>query len=366
MRIRIEKILKNTFLKIFKFFISEKELTASDIDHSRVRKILVISRHRMGDMICILPMIDSLRSFYTQSKLILLTNSNSRYKELFGDHGPFDLIKYYDNGVENFFYVVKEIKDMRPDMVIVPSPVAFSATNHLVAYFSAAKYRTGVRSRDYEINPAEYLLNIKSDFLWDIKKVHQIERNLDLIRQAGIDVTHKNVKINLQNEALIFAERFFKQNFPDVERLVIGVHPGARKYSNVWDAENFAELMSMFNDNFKPYFYISEGPDDLEYVSKLETILNKRNIPYVKYKGELAYNIALISKLSLFITNDTGIMHIVSGLNTPMVALFGETHAWQWGPLGNRKVSVQSPNGRINNISPSQVYETSLRLIYVD
>ncbi|MCX7877753.1 MAG: glycosyltransferase family 9 protein [Ignavibacteria bacterium] len=360
---RIEKSLKQIFLKIFKIFIPQSKLKPETINHNDIKKILVIFRHRMGDMVCTFPMINSLRKFYPGSKIILLTNSSSRYNELFNDTGYADIVKYYDKGIENFFYIIKEIKDMGIDMAIVPSPVAFSATNHLAAYLSGAKYRVGVRSRDYEKNPAEYLLNIKSDFLWDIKKVHQIERNLDVIRQAGTDVTEKRIKLNLPYEAFVFAEEFYAKNFPDSRRKVIGFHPGARKDANVWPSENFAELIFLMNERFNPYFYISEGPEDEVYISRLEKIIKEKNINYTKYKGELINNLAVISKLSLFITNDTGIMHLASGLKTPQIALFGETYAWQWGPLGEKKVSIQSGNGKIKNITPDVVYETCLTLL---
>ena len=78
---------------------------------------------------------------------------------------------------------MKTLRDKRIDLAIVPSSVIFSATNHLIAYYSQAKFRVGVRSKDFEPNKIGYTLNIKNDFLWDSKKVHQIERNLDVIRQ---------------------------------------------------------------------------------------------------------------------------------------------------------------------------------------
>jgi heptosyltransferase-2 len=362
-----EKVFGYAALKILKGFVLENDINPSEIDHGSVKNILLVVRHQMGDMLCTLPMMRSIRNFYPDSHIILVTKRSTSFEMVFKDNNsPVNEVKYFESGFENFINLVKELRDIKIDLSIIPSTVSFSATNHLIAYYSKARYRAGVRSKDYELNRIGYTLNIKNDFLWELNKVHQIERNLDIIRQLSITPSEKTISLSLNEENLEFAEKFFRNNFPDKNRIVIGFHPGAGKEQNIWPAEKFSELAVMLLERLNPYFLISEGPSDTKYTSVLETLLKKQNgLEYTKLRSELANNMAILARLNLFVTNDTGIMHLCSGFQTPVIALFGPTSASEWGVIGGNKVSIQSKDENIKNIDTMTVFETCLRLISV-
>lgn len=364
-----EKILRNIAIGVFKGFVIEKDITFSPDDLNSIKNILLIVRHQMGDFLCTLPMMHSLRKKYPSAEINLVSKSSAFAKEILNScrNNPVDNIYYYENGFENFVNLVKIVKDKNPILAVVPSPVDFSSTNHLIAYYSGAKYRAGVRSKDYEKNRIGNILNIKSDFLWDTKKVHQIERNLDVIRQLGIETEVNGIKLKLNENKINFADDFFRNNFPESSKPVIGLHTGAAKEHNVWNYEKFAGLMNLLHLKTGAYFYLSEGPDDKKYADALTHHLQKNfpEIKYSKYRGELTNNAAIISKSTLFISNDTGIMHLASGLDIPVIGLFGPTNAYEWGPVGSKKVSLQAAGGNIDKIEISGVYETVIKLLNV-
>jgi ADP-heptose:LPS heptosyltransferase len=352
--------------KLYKGFVVEKDIDPDYIDHTKIRAVLVILRHRMGDMICALPMLHSLRKNYPKAKIVLLTNNTSGFDEIFrGVKAPVDEVLYYSNGLEQYFSTLKLLQAERFDLAVIPSTVVFSGTNHMFAYHSHAGIRAGVRSKDFDKNPMAYLLNLKNDFDWGIKKVHQIERNLDIIRQIKVNPAENTVKLELSSESISYAGRFFETNFPDKAKKVIGFHPGAGKETNVWPAENFAELVMMLKSKFDPYFFISEGPQDMKFTSRLRNMLIEKYSmkDAVFHNGKLMDNAAIIERLNLFITNDTGIMHIASGLKTPVIALFGEPNAYEWGPAGENKYSIQSPNGKITGTSCNSVFSLAEKLL---
>lgn len=364
-----EKILRNIAIGVFKGFVLEKDITLSSEDFSRIKSILIIVRHQMGDFLCTLPMMQSIRKRFPEAEINLISKSSAFAKEILSSckNSPADNIYYYEKGFENFVNLVKEIKDKNPELAIVPSPVDFSSTNHLLAYYSGALYRAGVRSKDYEINRIGYVLNIKSDFLWDTKKVHQIERNLDVIRQLGIEPGVNKIELELTDEKVLFAEDYFKNNFPVTNKPVIGLHTGAAKEQNVWSYEKFAALINMLYLKTGAGFYLSEGPADKKYADRLTALLQKDHpeIKFSRYCGDLMNNAAIISKTSLFISNDTGIMHLASGFKVPVIGLFGPTRAFEWGPVGSNKVSIQAKGNNVNNIEINSIYETCLRQLNV-
>ncbi len=362
-----EKSLGIAAVKIFSGFVVEKDVDPSVIDHSKIKNILIIIRHQMGDMLCAVPMMRSIREFYPEADITLVTKQSTMFSEIFDEeNSPVNKVLLYEHGFENFINLVKQLRDKNFDLAIVPSSVDFSATNHLLAYYSNSVYKVGVRSKDFDANRISYVLNIKNDFLWDSRKVHQIERNLDVIRQISIPQPEKTIRLTVSSKHIEFANAFVKANFPDSGRIVVGLHPGAGKKQNIWPAERFAELGGMLNVSFKPYFLITEGPNDRQYVEDLERLLsNKYGISCVKLKDSLGNCMAVIKNTGLFISNDTGIMHLASGLGIPTIALFGPTKAEEWGPIGEKMISIQSADGRIESITAPKVYETCKAILGV-
>ena len=361
-----DKLFGAIGIKLLKGFVLEKNIDPGSIDHSSVKNILVVLRHQMGDMLCATPMLRTLKAFYADSKLILVTKKSTRYEEIFtGVNSIADEVYSFEYGFENFLNLARELKTKKIDLAVVPSTVVFSATNHLTAYYGGAKIRAGVKSRDFEPNRVDYLLNVKNDFEWSLKKTHQIDRNLEIIKQLNIPPVETKIRIVLGEELKDFAERYFKENSIDRSKPVIAIHPGAGKETNVWPPEKFAELASLLSARFGAHILVSEGPDDMKYVSDTVSIMKEKYgvKSLTRHKGLLMRNLALLNLCSLFVTNDTGVMHLASGLEVPIVALFGETKAYEWGPIGENMISVKSSNSKINAIETQTVFAQCTTLI---
>lgn len=365
---KLEKVLGNAGIRFLKGFVLEKDIDPSDIDHSNIKNVLIVVRHQIGDMLCAVPMMRSVRSFYTNARITLVTKDSAKFEEIFsGNNSPVDEIFLYEHGLEKYLELLTRLREKNFDLAIVPSTVTFSATNHMLAYYSHAKVRVGVKSMDYLPNKVNYLLNLKNDFQWDTKKIHQVERNLDVIRQANITVSESKIDLTVKPENEILAEEFVRGNFSDMSKPVFGFHAGAAKPQNVWPQEKFSELAELLYKRYNASFVFSEGPADGEYVNRLKLALKDRNekIKFAVYKGDLLNLAAIIKKLGLFVSNDTGIMHLASGFDVPVIGLFGPTKAYEWGPIGSRSASVQAKGGEISNLDVKTVYETCLALISV-
>lgn len=58
-------------------------------------------------------------------------------------------------------------------------------------------------------------------------------------------------------------------------------------------------------------------------------------------RTSLAEAMALIRRLSLLVTNDSGLMHVGAGLDVPLVAIFGSTNPVTTGPWSSRSLVVR-------------------------
>ena len=73
---------------------------------------------------------------------------------------------------------------------------------------------------------------------------------------------------------------------------------------------------------------------------------------------------AVIRNTDLYITNDTGTMHVAGAVDANVISLFGPTHGFEWAPRGKGKVYIQSPTEDINDITPDDVIRKAEELLH--
>ena len=122
------------------------------------------------------------------------------------------------------------------------------------------------------------------------------------------------------------------------ERKLVGINPGA-SYGSAkrWYPEEFAKVASKLSDQYD--IVIFGGPNEKDIAIDIEKVLiengvkNYRNLAGNTTASEL---IGRIYDLDLFITGDSGPMHLAAALQVPTVAIFGptkddETSQWMNG-----------------------------------
>jgi ADP-heptose:LPS heptosyltransferase len=247
----------------------------------------------------------------------------------------------------------------------VPSTIKISRTSHIINFLSGAKIRVGVKSIDAIENKSHKLLNIKSDFDW--KCSHQLERNLDVVKQIGCDLTEeekKSIKFIFSDEEISDAKNFIESAFPDKSRKIVGFHPGAGKMENLWPTKSFVELIKKIYDRYNNYVLLTSGKIDKTVIVEVENEIKKSGIHY-KILNDLPIKKlwAILSLIDLYITNDTGSMHIAGFSDAKMISLFGPTNPAEWAPTGEGKYFIKSKKGIINNISVDEVYNLTEQIL---
>lgn len=356
----LEKYLRKWFLTFLRLSMSPLELAPAVFESAEVKSILVTLRHRMGDTVLALPMLKALRENFRHAHITLVTKSSTNYRQIFSANLFYcDELMEYEYGFDSFMNLIHELRQRTYELAVIPSTVTYSVTNHLIAYYAKVRFRVGVESCGGKVNPSAFLLNIRNDFRWQARKTHQIKRYLDVISQIGINCDDTRIHIPIPQESISFARKFLAENFPEPSRSIVGLHPGAGRQDNLWSPENYALLISRLQEEFDPYFLISEGPLDARQVrSLLDILADKYSITGITvHRGAILDNLALISLSGLFITNDTGMMHLAASTDVPMVSLFGPSNAQEWAPIGERKISIQSPTRNINDIKVEKVFE---------
>ena len=107
----------------------------------------------------------------------------------------------------------------------------------------------------------------------------------------------------------------------------LGINAGATYGSaKKWYPEKFAEVASAFSDKYD--IIIFGGPNEVDMANDIEKNLKSKNVTnYINIAGKtnIEQLCSNIGGCSLFITNDSGPMHVGAAYQVPTVAIFGPT-----------------------------------------
>ncbi len=159
--------------------------------------------------------------------------------------------------------------------------------------------------------------------------IPEVLRNLMLMQTLGCPDTGTYLELPLLPEDHDEADRLLRTL--SLERPLIGIHSGARSPARRWPAERFAAVADTLAKEHGGCILLTGSEDERDLVAEVEA---RMSIPAVNLAGKTSLGglAALISRLDLFISNDTGPAHIAHTLETPSVTIFGPAEFERWAP----------------------------------
>ncbi len=172
---------------------------------------------------------------------------------------------------------------------------------------------------------------------YDIEK-HAIDRYLDVARYLGAKDPEPVCTLHLDREAS-HARAKLSQVRKVGQRLVV-LNPVARWRTKLWTERHFSELADRLIAEKNALVIFSGSPDDRPVISR---IMGGMKHPAFNWAGETSLKelAALAKDADLFITTDTGPMHLAAAAGGKVLALFGPTAPWRTGPYGTAHVVVR-------------------------
>jgi heptosyltransferase-2 len=242
------------------------------------------------------------------------------------------------------------------DIAIVPVTVSISFTSNLLARFANAKIRIGPQSLDGKENKSDFFFDRRVNIDWRKFPDQNIyERSFDLVRPFGITTKNLKPEISFDEDDLKKATEFMSNDIKLKKGdFLIGMHIGAGKPQNRWSLFKFMDLIERINKIYPSKIYITGSVNDNEEISFIK---GKLKIPVAYFLDHSISEIAaLISKSDLFVSNDTGIMHVAGATDVPQISIFGPTNPFQWAPIGENKIFVKKSDF-IDDVSVEDVFE---------
>jgi lipopolysaccharide heptosyltransferase I len=173
---------------------------------------------------------------------------------------------------------------------------------------------------------------------YDIEK-HALERYLDVARYLGAHDPAPVCTLPIAAE-VAGMKRKVAEVSSEGNRIVV-MNPVARWKTKLWPERNFAELADRVVRGKKAVVIFTGSPADREVNQRIIGMMREKA---VNWAGETSLKeLAAIATLSdVFITTDTGPMHLAAAAGAKVLALFGPTAPWRTGPYGQTQLVIRT------------------------
>jgi heptosyltransferase-3 len=389
---QIEDLGKKLLVLILGFFLKQEKLTPKDVELSSIKKILVIRQDdRIGNLILTTPLLSALRRFFPEAHISYLASKT--FHTLFSNSSLVDQIfvakkRQYIFHPLSLVSFIRKIRKQKFDLAFDSSDENnFSLNNSFLAYLSGARYRVG-----YEKPNSGLFLNLEvsspppcSDHLNFVPfrpesslrsetflrhrvsgrgagsktgrrqdkrsrtvepvQRHAAEMHLDLLRFLVGNFQGDDLKIEVALENRLSVKKNLEKKRILAGDFLVGINIGGRGKKR-WNLENFARLADWIVDNFDFKVIFIWGPEEKKMVKGM--IPKNENRQFLSDLLPLPVLAALVERCNLFISGDTGVMHLSTAVGTPTLALFLDSDPFKFGPRGKSHKIICSSNGRIS------------------
>ena len=296
-------------------------------------RILIRATNWLGDAVMSLPAIRAVRTNFPTSEIHLLAKRS--VADLYARESAIDRIIVYG---ENRWRTAWALRARRYRMGIL-LPNSFDSA--LVFRLAGVAQIVG-----YDHDRRGFLLTHAIPMPHWKGTVHERFNYLGLLQEARLIDGHHSadqpIRLECAAEAAAAGKQLLAQH--GITQPVIGVSPGAAYGSaKCWLPERFAESSAELALQKGAAVVLFGAANDAPACLAVENEVRSHSVPVLNLAGKttLRQFIDMAAACSVFLTNDSGSMHVASALGVPTVAIFGATNPKTTGPAGPCNAIVQ-------------------------
>jgi len=120
---------------------------------------------------------------------------------------------------------------------------------------------------------------------------------------------------------------------------LIAIHPSASCPSRIWPNERFAQVADKLIEKYAFKVLVIAGP---KHILLAQNVIKHMHHPAINLAGKisLAQLASVLKRCKLFISNDSGPVHLASAVGVPVISIFGRNQKGlspkRWGPVGSK------------------------------
>lgn len=294
-----------------------------------IRRILVILIAHMGDTVLATPLTRALQAAYPEAVIDMLVSplgaEAARHDPCISKVFVYEKIDWRRDR-HKLMRVVGLLQYRKYDMSFATS---YGSLGSMMAWFTGAKYRVG-----FDLyNGARFLTHVVS---YPTGIIHEAEKQLKLLNPLGITFTGSNLSFTVSENEIASLHQKIKISH---DRPIVAICPLSTHIHKNWTIVGWATVLKELSK--LAYCYLIGSPKELPEITQINACSNNAAV-IAAGSLTLGESAALLKEADLFITVDTGPLHIVQAFETPVLALFGPTHPDVWGPRRSCDVVIRS------------------------
>lgn len=212
---------------------------------------------------------------------------------------------------------------------------------NLVQYLEGAKVRLAHRYNNYSKVNWDFL---NSKLIQEVKDRHNVLENFELAKAAFPGIREQELaglEVYLSEADRNYADKYISENGLE-RKFIVGFHAGSATFkghiNKRWPAEKYAALAQQLAEKYHAKILLFGTETDVN-----EKILKLAGSSVLIPKtGSLQESLAIMEKCSMFISNDSALMHLAAGLKIPQAAIFAYTNYKELYPWQNRHIIVRT------------------------
>ncbi len=290
------------------------------------RKVAVVRPSRIGDFVCAVPAFRALRAALPQAEIVVVTLPLLRQlAERLPYFDRFVAFPGYPGLAEQFFdarCTLRFFEQMQAEHFDLVLQLQGSGVNsNPFALMFGAQATAGFVRQGDGAGRMDAALPIPC-------AGHEVQRVLALPLFLGAEPQGAHTEFPLREEDHAEALALLGGVPPPL----LGLHPGARSPTRRWFLERFALTGAELRRQHGGTLVVIGGPEDRAQGKRLAEWIGRPVLNLCGATASLPVLGAVIARLALLITNDSGPAHIAYALGTPTVTIFGGEDPQRYGP----------------------------------
>ncbi len=159
---------------------------------------------------------------------------------------------------------------------------------------------------------------------------HEVQRKLNVIELLGFKADRIGPELIIPEKEIEEADAILS-GWLNGSGPVIGINPGAFRPSRTWPAERFRQIAEWLIEEMSANIVITGGDKERAIAKSIAKSLPEDRVRMVTNVSIMGLA-ALMKKMAVFITNDTGPMHIAAAAGVPIISMFGQTNLQRYHP----------------------------------
>jgi heptosyltransferase II len=307
-----------------------------------LKKILIVRMDRVGDVVLSTPAIKSVRDACPESRIAVLVRPYTR--DIVEGNPYIDEIFTYDKygSEKNLWGNIRFIMKLRRekfDLAIILHP---KNSAHIVTFLAGIPKRVGY---DRKLG---LLLTRRIPHTKQFGLKHEIDYTLGVLRYIGIEPGDRALYVPFNRNSEGKISDIFNKNGISGSDVVVTMHPGASCSSRRWSLERFAKTADTLASKHGVKIVIVAGPEDKTFGDKVAGYMTTRPLN-LSAKTSIPDLVSILKRSDLFISNDSGPVHIACAVGTPTISIFGRNDRgiapMRWGPVGKNDAVLRKDVG---------------------